>query len=320
MARARQASLDGTVLQLRSHEVWSALEATDPVATMAEYLIGRVVRATGHGRRSPGRLSSWRELGADGAELVLLDVPDAPGPCVVPAQSLRDSVAAALTAVAARELLMSAGVTMAVFGPAGVAQPQLAVVARHVPDISHVALCSASMGTEHVEPRLADQLELSGIGLSVVPTVAEAVFGANLVIATDHTATANDLAELRIDQLARGALLVNATGTDLPSDLVDQVDQIYVDDMGLLDHYPERDVVAAHQAEPAGGGVVTRSATDRRITSDLAQLLTGRHSVRRGTGDIVLVELLGVRELNADLAYRIYEVATHTGLGVRTAN
>jgi ornithine cyclodeaminase/alanine dehydrogenase-like protein (mu-crystallin family) len=307
----------GTVLQLRSHEVWSALEATDPVATMAEYLIGRAVGTTSHGR-SPGRLSSWSGLGA--TELVLLDHPDASGPCVVPAQSLRGSQSAALTAVAARELLLSAGVTMAMFGPAGVAQPQLSMVARHVPDISHVALCSTDMGTAEVEPELADQLELSGIALSVVPTVAEAVFGANLVIVADHTASEQDLAELRIDQLARGALLVNATGRDLPAELVDRVDEVYVDDMGLLVDYPERHVVATHLADPEDGAGTTRCLTEPRITSDLAQLLIGGHSVRRRAGDIVLVELLGVHELNADLAYRIYEVATHTGLGVRIAN
>jgi ornithine cyclodeaminase/alanine dehydrogenase-like protein (mu-crystallin family) len=305
--------MTGTVLQLRSHEVWSALEAIDPVATMAEYLIGRTVDRAVAARRSPGRLVSWSGNARNGAELVVLDHPDATGSCVVPAQSLRGSQAAALATVAAREMLVTGGITMAMLGPASEAQPQLSVVARHVPDISHVALCSESMGTKDVEASLVDQLELSGIGLSVVPTVAEAVFGANLVIATDHATSTQDLAELKIDQIARGALLVNATGRDLPTDLVDQVDQVYVDDIGLLDRYPDRRVVATHLAEPTAPGGL-------RIADDLAGLLAGRQPRRSRTDDIVLVELLGVHELNADLAYRIYEVATHTGLGVRIAN
>lgn len=310
--------MTGTVLQLRSHEVWSALEAIDPVATMAEYLIGRTVDRAAAARRSPGRLVSWSGNARNGAELVVLDHPDATGSCVVPAQSLRSSQAAALATVAAREMLVTGGITMAMLGPASEAQPQLSVVARHVPDISHVALCSESMGTKEVEASLVDQLELSGIGLSVVPTIAEAVFGANLVIATDHAASTQDLAELKIDQIARGALLVNATGRDLPSDLVDQVDQVYVDDIGLLDRYPDRRVVATHLAEPTIGTKTASSGL--RIADDLAGLLAGRQPRRSRTDDIVLVELLGVHELNADLAYRIYEVATHTGLGVRIAN
>src|SRR5262245_19281790 len=190
--------MTGTVLQLRSHEVWRALEGIDPVATMAEYLIGRTVGRAGHGRRSPGRLISWQGSGRNGTELVLLDHPDAAGPCVVPAQSLRSSQAAALAAVAAREMLVSGGVTLAMIGSVADIQAQLSGGARYVPDISHVALCDAGSDTAELDPGLVDQLELSGIGLSVVPTVAEAVFGANLVIATRPATVAPDIADLRI--------------------------------------------------------------------------------------------------------------------------
>ncbi|TDV41087.1 hypothetical protein [Actinophytocola oryzae] len=298
--------MSGTVLQLRSHEVWRALEVVDPVATVAEYLIGRTVGRAGHRQDSPGRLISWRGAGRNGTELVLLDHPDASGPCVLPAQSLRSAQVAALTAVAAREMLVSGGVTTALLGPGGDLQPQLEVIARHVPDISHVALCGVKT-VDELDPRVVDHLQLSGIQLSLKPTVAEVVFGANLVIAPNHPSAARDLAEVRIGQLARGTLLVNATGEDTPAEIVDQVDEIYVDDLGLLEHYPDRTVVGAHLTEP-------------RIAGDLAQLLTGQHACRRRSGDIVLVELLGVPELNADLAFRIYEVATHSGLGVRIAN
>jgi ornithine cyclodeaminase/alanine dehydrogenase-like protein (mu-crystallin family) len=300
--------MSGTVLQLRSHEVWRALEVVDPVETMAEYLIGRTVGRVGPGSESAGRLVSWRGAGRNGTELVLLDHPDATGPCVLPAQSLRSSQVAALAAVAAREMLVSGGVTMALLGPATDTQPQLSVVARYVPDISHVALFGGpETCLEHIEPRLADQLELSGIQLSVAASVADAVFGANLVIATSHATAALDLADLRPSQLARGALLINATGEDLPTDIVERVDQVFVDELGLLENYPHRHVVGAHRADP-------------RIAGDLAQLLTDQHAGRRRSGDLVLVELLGVHELNADLAFRIYEVATQTGLGVRIAN
>jgi ornithine cyclodeaminase/alanine dehydrogenase-like protein (mu-crystallin family) len=299
--------MTGTVLQLRSHEVWSALEAIDPVATMAEYLIGRTVDRAGAGRKPTGRLVSWSGTARNGGELVVLDHPDATSACVVPAQSLRGSQAAALATVAAREMLVNGGVTMAMLGPAADVQPQLSVVAKHVPDISHIALSSESMGVGDIEPRLVDQLELSGIGLSVVPTVADAVFGANLVIATDGSGSARDLDQLRNDQIARGALLINATGGDLPADLADHMDHVYVDDLRLLDRHTDRRVVAGHLVEP-------------RIAGDLAGLLAGQVPRRWCKEDTVLVELLGVHDLNAELVYRIYESAMHTGLGVRIAD
>jgi ornithine cyclodeaminase/alanine dehydrogenase-like protein (mu-crystallin family) len=296
--------MSGTVLQLRSHEVWRALEVVDPVETMAEYLIGRTFGRAGHGQESAGRLVSWRGAGRNGTELVLLDHPDATGPCVLPAQSLRSSQAAALVAVAAREMLMSGGVTMALLGPAADSQPQLSVVARYVPDLSHVALfCGPDARAGDIEPRLVDQLELSGIELSVAGSAADAVFGANLVIATSADTAPLDLADLRPGQLVKGTVLINATGAALSAEIVERADQVVVDDLGLLDDCPGR-----------------WATGDRRITGDLAQLLTDQHASRRRAGDLVLVDLLGVHELNADLAYRIYEVATQTGLGVRIAN
>jgi ornithine cyclodeaminase/alanine dehydrogenase-like protein (mu-crystallin family) len=311
--------MTGTILQLRSHEVWQVLELLDPVATMAEYLIGRTFARTGHGRPSPGRLILWKGPDAGGAEVVRLDHPEATEPCVLPAQSLRGAQAAALAAVTAREMLVSGGVTMAMLGPIDHIQHSLSLVARHVPDISHVALHATDK--KDVEPKLADQLDLSGIELSVVPTVAEAVFGANLVVVANRTASAPDLAGLRIGDLARGALLVNATGSDLPPDLVDQVDQVHVDDIGLLDQYPDRRLAASQLAEqPQEHTASTHHGAAPRIAGDLVELLTGQRSFRRGVDEIVLVELLGVHELNADLAYRIYEVATRIGLGVRIAS
>lgn len=290
-----------TALLLRAHEVESALEVIDPVAVLAEQLIGRAV-----GRPHPrGRLRPW----CDSGEFVVLDHPDATPPCVLPAHSLHMAQAAALTAVAARELLPAGGVTVAVLGSADTTQPQLPVIARHVPDISHVALCLAG-GPAAIDPRLADLLELSGIRLSVVDTLAEAVFGANLVVATNHSAPRQNLDNLRIGQLARGAVLVGATGKDPPAELVDRVDQVFVDDLGLLAAHLDRHVVAAHLAGHPDG-------PDRRITADLPQLLTGRHAGRLRIDDVVLVELLGVDEPNVELAYRIYEGAKRTGLGER---
>lgn len=287
-----------TVLRLRAYEVWTALEVIDPVSVLAEDLVRRGLDRSQRG--TDARVRPWR--GRSG--YVRIDHPDATPPCVVPARSLRISLAAALAAVAARCLLPPGAVTVAMLGSVETTQPQLSVIARYVPDISHVALCLAS--AETVEPKLADELELSGIGLSVVPTLAEAVFGANLVVVTGNGI---DLDTLRLGQLAHGAVLVNATGEDLPAHLVDPVDQVFVDDLGLLTDHTHRRVVTAHLTRPPG----------KRITADLCQLLTGEHAGRMHNGDVVLVELLGVHELNAELAHRICAGATSTGLGEQIA-
>ena len=289
-----------TVLRLRAYEVWTALEVVDPVAALVQELVGA--------RHTATRLGPWQ----GGGGYVRVDHPDATPPCVVPTHSLQISLGAALAAIAARCLLPPGGVTVAMLGSADTAQPQLSVIARYVPDISHVALCLPGEAPA-VEPKLVDELELSGIGLSVVPTLAEAVFGANLVIVTDHGADSHGLDSLRLGQLAHGAVLVNATGNDLPDHLVEPVDQVFVDDFRLLQDHADRAVVAAHLSSPTGG-------VSRRITADLGQLLTRRHAGRLHNDDVVLVELLGVDDLNAELAHRICTGAASTGLGERIAS
>ncbi len=308
--------MTGTVLRLRAHEVWSALEIIDPVAVLAEDLVGRTVGRPAHTRQAEGSLVPWNGSGADGDQFVLYEHPDAALPCAIPAHSLRTSLVAALAAVAARELLFTSGVTVAMLGSLEATQPQLSVISRYVPDISHVAMC-LSGGPRPVEPRIADQLDMSGIALSVVRTLTDAVFGAILIIVTNHSAARLDLDALRRGQLARGAVVVNGTGEDLPDDLVERMDQVFVDDFGLLGDHLDRSVVANHLAPPTSDMVGFHGEADRRITADLGQLLTGRHPGRRRTDDVVLVELLGVHELNVQLARRIHEAATRTGLGER---
>src|SRR5262245_53205486 len=120
--------MTGAVLRLRAHEVWSALEVIDPVAVLVEDLIGRTVGGPGHTGTAVGRLVPWHGPGSDDGELVLLEHPGTALPCVLPVHSLRISLAAALTALAARELLTSSSATVAVVGSAEAARPQLSML------------------------------------------------------------------------------------------------------------------------------------------------------------------------------------------------
>ncbi len=299
------------IRRLNAEEMWTAVEAIDPVGVLAEELIDRTV---GNEVAPAGRLAAWTEHRGttNGSELVVFDHPDAAARYLLPATSLRMFTSAALAALAARELLVPGGVTVALLGASPVTHSQLSVVARHVPDISHVAVCLAPPQSA-LPVRLTEQLELSGIRLSVMPTVVDTIFGANLVVTTEDGATRQDTSGMRIGHLARGTVLINTTGRDLPAELVDHVDELYVDDLALLPACRDRYFVARHLEERARSGGVGGYVP--RIAADLGQLLAGRHRARRHGDNIVLVELLGARRLNVRLADHIRRAAERIGLG-----
>jgi ornithine cyclodeaminase/alanine dehydrogenase-like protein (mu-crystallin family) len=270
------------LLMLDADDVWRAMATIDAVAVLAEGLIGRTIARDGHPRSALGRLVPWTSLPVPDlhSEPVVLEHPVEMPVCVASATTLRTAQKAALAALAARELLVPGGVTVAMLGTTEQVQQQLAVISRHVPDISHVALWAGGPdGVGRLDPELVDQLDLSGIGLSVASSIPDAVFGANLVIAAGDDSNKADLESLELGHLARGTVLVNATGHDLPGTQVDEVNQVYVDDIG--------------------------------------QLLAGGRTGHRRAGEVVRVELVGVDELNVELAYRIYRAALQRGLGVQ---
>jgi len=266
------------VLRLDADDVWAALESVDTVALLAEQLIGQAI-GNPAARANSGRLADW-----PGGYVTF--EPSAGGrKTAMPAASLRVFESASLCALAARELVVPGGVTVAVLGTPADVQPKLAMVARHVPDIAHVAVCLTGNGSGGLDRRLVDQLDLAGIRLTVATTLADSVFGANLVVAASADALPGDA------HLVRGAVLVNASGAELPAGLADRADQVYAD-RAPADHA-------------------------RRITADLGLLLTGGHPGRRQDDDIVLVELQARDTLNVQLAHKIHEAALRRGLGVQ---
>jgi ornithine cyclodeaminase/alanine dehydrogenase-like protein (mu-crystallin family) len=225
--------------------------------------------------------------------------------CALPLLALRSYRAAALTALAARQLLAAGVVTASVIGSGTAAQLQLMLIARHVPDVSDIAMCPLGTGNDRpVEPRVIDQLDLAGIELTLTNRAADAVFGANLV-----ALAGDDGGELRPRSFAKGAVVVNASDHDLPDDVVEGVDQVYVDDLALVAASAHRRFVRAHLA-----------GTGRprcHLEADLAQVCTGRHAGRAHPDHVLLVELLGTRVLDLSLASHIHKAALRHGLGVR---
>jgi ornithine cyclodeaminase/alanine dehydrogenase-like protein (mu-crystallin family) len=319
-------AMEGPLLQLNAEDVRRVLEEIDPV----ELLMAQLPRPTDErrDREHQGRFLSAHGVVAGGrgpaAELVLFEDPRAGVRCVMPRSSMYQLHVTTLVALATGALLAPEEMTVALLTADQAAQCHLTMLARHVSGISHVSLTSANdRHTSPVDPRVLDLLDRAGIGLSAGVSVDEAVLGAKLLIAAgpghDH---------LAIGQLTAGALVVNVAGRDLPNDLVDRVDQVYVDDLGLLESNKHRHFVTMHlQAasrvrpmplqQPEGWHRQHAAwHSRRRIESDIGRVLSGEHPGRTHPEDILLFELLGKRVLDVGLAYRTHQIALARGLGV----
>jgi ornithine cyclodeaminase/alanine dehydrogenase-like protein (mu-crystallin family) len=277
-----------SILQLSADEVWTALDDVNLVELLAN-------KPADRDRERLPRLTPWTG-GGTGEEFVLLEEPDT----LLPAATLRWVHTAALSALAARLLVNTGVVTAAVFGSGPAVQLELNVVTRWVPGISHVAVhvnggSNGGSVDVPVEQRTLDQLELAGISLSIADGAAAAVFGANLVIVL----TGGALEDLEPTALTKGAVLVNATDQDLPDELLDRVDDIFVDEARLLEADPRRTALRR-----AG-----------RVEAELGEVLAGAHQGRSSADDVVLVELLGAGALDVRIADKIRHVAQRRGLG-----
>lgn len=304
--------MDTPVLRLLANDVRHALEDIDP----AEHHHSRLRNVlTDNGMTTVGESSD--------DELVLFEDPHTAALFMMPRSILCLGRATMMIALAASELLAAGETTVALLASGDTALFHLAMLARHVPGVGHVCLTSAN---DREAPRLDERvlalLDRAGIDLSVVDTLDEAALGANLLITTGP---GHD--DLTHRHLTRGALLVNATGRDLPTDVVNQVDQVYVDDIGLLEHNRHRHFVSVHLRD--GAHELTTPllrAADwhqrrdtwyqvRRVEADITQVHSGHHPGRTDLDEVLLFELLGVRDLDLALALHIHRLALRRGLG-----
>ncbi|GAA1371459.1 acyl carrier protein [Catellatospora chokoriensis] len=241
--------------------------------------------------------------------------------------------AAVLAALAARHLLGRGVVTASVIGSRDAAQLHTTVLARHVPGISHLSvyLTDGAAGPQraarhdtsdhdtrphrdllHRQPsdrqvfdaQLVEELELAGIVLAPAASPAESAFGANLIVITDPVGYAAGDPPAAM-HLAKGALLVNVSGQDLPPAVLAQVNQVFVDDLTLPDTTaglgPTTDTVRRHH----------RGA--HRIAGDLRQVVLGENAGRADPDQVLLVELLSSRTAAAGPAHPADGAPAHPG-------
>ncbi|WBB79880.1 hypothetical protein O7606_00235 [Micromonospora sp. WMMD882] len=204
---------------------------------------------------------------------------------------------AVLAALAARHLLGPEVVTASVIGPGRAVHIHAMVIARYVSWVSLVSVfltdqvatpdgatsTTTTPDGDALDARTVDELDLAGITLTRADSPAEAVFGANLVIvvgAADRLPCPGPP-----PHLAKGALLVNASGHDLPPMLANQIDQVFVDDLSLVGS------AAAHGlARPAHARIHPQPCY--RLVGDLRQVVRGEHVGRTDQEQVLLVELL----------------------------
>lgn len=294
--------MNAMTLRLSNDDLRHVVEDADAVQATATALIAR----------SAGR-EDWTSLAAEGAavrhdgETAIYETPEDGQRCVMPASGLREYRLAVLTALATRHLLTPGVVTASVIGSGLALELQLAVLRTHVPNVTHVAV--ATVGDTPPSQAVLDLLDRDGIGISLVETPADAMFGANLVVLAGST-------RLGTTRLAKGAVFVNTTGVDLPVALLDGVHAVFVDDPeGLADS--DRTFVRTHPGRRRGG----RGHRSPSVVADLGRVLAGEHPGRTDHDHVLLVELIGGgTELDPVLAGRIHQAAAAAGLGTFADN
>ncbi|WP_410537658.1 hypothetical protein [Streptomyces sp. KL2] len=286
--------MDSRFLRLDTEDLCALVPDFDSAQAAAEELLAHPDGGPGRHAGPGGRLLELR-----GDTAVLRD-PGGGDLCALPASGLYACRVAALTALAANQLLDPGVVTASLIGSGTAGRIQLLVIARSVPDVSHVAVHSP--GGPHASPvdsGIAGVLEATGIGLTVAASPEEATFGASLVVVTEPVVSRPCLGHL-----APGSVLVNATGRSLREETTGCVSAVYVDDLGLLD-------AAGRVPVPAGGRL--------GVEADLRQVFTGEHPGRACADHVLLVELLSgaapETRLDVVLAERIHRAALCHGLG-----
>ncbi len=315
----------GQTLRLSSRQTLRALEDIDLLELLAERLTRRARAAeTASAPAAPPRHPNGAAPSAGaGLEETAVDDPGTGARALLPTATLRLIQAAGLAALASRELVAPGVVTAAVVGSGLALRLQVGVLARYLPALSHIALSGAiSDPLAPLARGVLDQLELAGIGWSTAADPRRAALGASL-----YVIAAAGPQGLAIGPPAAGALLVNAGGTDLPREVLEGVDRVYVDDLGLLESHRHRDFVRTHLTRPDPDPQPLFRHREgwyrhpepgrgwRRVEADLGGVLTGTDPGRTDDDEILLVELLGTEAVDSALARRLYQAAACRGLG-----
>ena len=305
-------------LRLSAGQTLRALHEIDLLELVAERLTvagaGRMVPVL-----RPGEAGGWPPARPGVAETAVED-PGAGAVALLPTATLRMIWAAGLAGLAARVLAAPGVATAAVFGSGAALGLQVSVLARYLPALGHVTVPRVpSRRLADGGPSVRAQLDLAGIGLSAIRGPRRAALGANLVVLAASARGAPD-----IGPPAPGALVVNAAGRDLPGQVLDRIDRVYVDDLALIAGNQHRDFLrvrpAGREAPPLlrnreGWYRPEAGPRARPVEADLGDVLDGASPGRANEEEVLLAELLGAAAVDAALAWRLWQSAAECGLG-----
>lgn len=231
---------------------------------------------------------------------VLLFAPDTGEPlALVNASALTEIRTAAVSAVAT-DLLARADATVA------------AIIGTGVQGFAHArALTATRPGCRiRMAGRTADwpdavRSEAAALGVTLVPSVREALAGAGIVV----TATTSREPVLRREWLAPGAH-INAVGACVPADR--EIDTATVADAAIFADRRESLV-----NESGDFLLARRDGADIEARAELGELLTGAASGRRDEAEITLFKSLGLAAEDLAGAGYVYQRAVKTGAGTK---
>jgi hypothetical protein len=188
---------DGT-RTLTDDDLWALTEHVD---------VSAVLRAALAELRASGAAQPLGEP-PDCDPVLLIADPLTGGKAELPAAAVRAIRQAGCAAAAAVDLLPPAVITAGVIGAAPDVWWHARVLCQALPAITHIAVTAAGPPPA----RLADHLDLAGVGLAVAADAPTAAFGANLVVAAGPAA-------LSPEGIAAGAVLVEAVPHAYPPSL-----------------------------------------------------------------------------------------------------
>jgi ornithine cyclodeaminase/alanine dehydrogenase-like protein (mu-crystallin family) len=267
----------------------------------------------------PGAADGW-PAGRTGVSETAVEDPGTGAVALLPTATLRMIWAAGLAGLASRLLVAPGVATAAVFGSGVELGLQVAVLARYLPALGHVTVPRVPAKRPGAgAPDVREQLDLAGIGLSAVGDPRRAALGANLLVLTASAGGAEG-----IGPPAPGALVVNAAGRDLPGQVLDRIDRVYVDDLALIAGNQQRDFLRARPAGREAPPLLRNregwyrpeaGPRARLVEGDLGGVLDGADRGRASEEEVLLAELLGAAAVDAALAWRLWQSAAQCGLG-----
>ncbi|MFI6153775.1 hypothetical protein ACIBCA_13865 [Kitasatospora sp. NPDC051170] len=264
-------------------------------------LASEALRRSVLGAESPDLRRGSTLTAAASPDRVMLQDERVGGVCVLPRSILRSLAVAALTALAARELLAARVATATIIGSGAPVAGVLTALVNHVVNLGEVALWPGEGEQGWPTPKLAAHAAERGLMLSRPVELDRALLGTDLVVLAPGVDEAVHR-QVDLGMLARGAVVVNASGQAPTEELTRTVGRVITD--------VPRPVAVA---EPVRLGRASRPAPE---PVPLGELLRQPRAGWEFAGESVLVDLQGVPGLEVALASRLYEIALVRGLGV----